>query len=234
MLVSLVRFQPSAPLDRSTIKPSLAALRAAPSGACATAAQPRKAHLYFAARSAIFPLVLSIALWYVHRNSMEHTPAHPVAASRAVRTNKGSVAPRPARSTAFDERPKLPPRHPHNPWIGRVLVFAICVLGADGLFGERSLAEGMRARRDYEAAAGAMHRLKQENTRLREQVRALREDGRTIESVARRELGLIRPGEILVTVRDHRRPRTSPSSSTSATHSSTSATRSSTFATATH
>src|SRR6185503_14215346 len=40
------------------------------------------------------------------------------------------------------------------------------------------------------------------NARLREQARRLRNDPRAIESVARGELGLLRPGEILVTVKD--------------------------------
>jgi len=44
--------------------------------------------------------------------------------------------------------------------------------------------------------------LKQENAGLREQIRRLREDPEAIEAIARQDLGLMRPGEILVIVKD--------------------------------
>jgi cell division protein FtsB len=53
-------------------------------------------------------------------------------------------------------------------------------------------------------AAQDLDRLKRENAALREQVRRLRSDPATIESAARTELGLVRPGEILVTIKDLR------------------------------
>ena len=101
-----------------------------------------------------------------------------------------------------DERPKLPPRRQQGPWMRRVLVFATCVLLLDALFGERGLAETMRARQVVEEAEAGLLRLKQENAGLREQIRRLQEDPATIESVARAELGMIRPGEILVVIKD--------------------------------
>ena len=48
----------------------------------------------------------------------------------------------------------------------------------------------------------ALAQKRQENTRLREQIRRLREDPATIESLAREELGLIRDGEVLFILRD--------------------------------
>ena len=82
------------------------------------------------------------------------------------------------------------------------MLFAACVLLVNGLFGERGLMETRRARRTFAAAARDLTRLKRENAGLREQVQRLRNDPAMIESVAREELGLIRPGEIAVTVRD--------------------------------
>jgi len=82
------------------------------------------------------------------------------------------------------------------------MLFAACVLLVNGLFGERSLLESIRARRAYDRAARDLARLKQENADLRDQARRLRNDPATIESVARGDLGLLRAGEILVTVRD--------------------------------
>ena len=43
---------------------------------------------------------------------------------------------------------------------------------------------------------------REENARLREEARRLREDPAAIEDIARRELGLIKPGETLFVVRD--------------------------------
>jgi cell division protein FtsB len=92
-------------------------------------------------------------------------------------------------------------RQPRRFWSHAVL-FAACVLLANGLFGERGLMQTVRARRTYSAAQADLARLKRENTQLRDRVRRLREDPATIESVARAQLGLVRPGEILVTIRD--------------------------------
>ena len=97
---------------------------------------------------------------------------------------------------------RLLPRRGDNPWLRRALVFATCVLLADAIFGERGLAETMRAHHDYAQAAAELRQLRYENAALREEARQLRTDPGAIEAVARRDLGLIRPGEILIVVKD--------------------------------
>jgi cell division protein FtsB len=97
--------------------------------------------------------------------------------------------------------PKLPPRRPERLWIGRTLCFAACVLAVNALIGERGLSETLRARREFRDAVSELSRLQYENAALTETITRLRHDARTIESVARAELGLIRPGEILVVVK---------------------------------
>jgi cell division protein FtsB len=82
------------------------------------------------------------------------------------------------------------------------ILFAACVLLANGLIGEHGLTETVRAHRAYDDARRDLTRLKQENARLREMAHRLVDDPATIESTARRELGLVRRGEILVRVRD--------------------------------
>jgi len=72
---------------------------------------------------------------------------------------------------------------------------------ADALIGDASLSSGIRARRQYEAATAALGSLQDENSRLREQIRRLREDPDAIEFVARKDLGLARSGEILVVMK---------------------------------
>jgi len=102
-----------------------------------------------------------------------------------------------------DSRPVLPRRPPRRFW-PQVMLFAACVLLANGLFGERGLTDTIRARRAFAASARELDRLKRENAALRDRAQRLRTDPGTIEAVARGELGLVRPGEILITIKDVR------------------------------
>jgi cell division protein FtsB len=85
-----------------------------------------------------------------------------------------------------------------------LLVFATVVLLADALVGERGLVATTRARRVSGELSDKVERLRRENRRLRDEAKRLREDPTTIESLAREELGLIRPGEVLVVVKDRK------------------------------
>ena len=102
-----------------------------------------------------------------------------------------------------EPRPAHRRRQPRRFW-SHVALFAACVLLVNGLFGERGLMDTIRARRAFSNAARDLDRLKRDNAALRDQARRLRDDPATIETVARGELGLIRPGEILVTIKDVR------------------------------
>ena len=83
-----------------------------------------------------------------------------------------------------------------------LLLFVTLVLAIDGLVGEKGLLESIRARRHHRELSTSIERLRAENAPLREEARRLLEDPSTIESLAREELGLIRPGELLFIVRD--------------------------------
>lgn len=85
-----------------------------------------------------------------------------------------------------------------------LLAFATVVLLVDALIGDKGFVERLRAGRQYEQEAAALAALRLENAQLRERIRRLREDPRAIESIAREELGFIRPGELLFIVRDAR------------------------------
>jgi cell division protein FtsB len=102
---------------------------------------------------------------------------------------------------AAEGTPALPRRRRQQAWIGRTLCFAACVLAVNALIGERGLSETLRARRDFRQAVSELSRLQYENAALANRIDRLKHDARTIESVARAELGLIRPGEILVVVK---------------------------------
>jgi cell division protein FtsB len=83
-----------------------------------------------------------------------------------------------------------------------LLVFAAVVTVVDGLVGDRGLPATLRARHGYDELAAGIARQRAENARLMEEARRLREDPSMIEEIARRELGLIKPGELLFIVKD--------------------------------
>ena len=83
-----------------------------------------------------------------------------------------------------------------------LLIFVTLVLLLDALVGEKGLLETIRARRQYRELTASVERIRSENARLREEARRLLEDPSAIESLAREELGLIRPGEMLFIVKD--------------------------------
>jgi cell division protein FtsB len=83
-----------------------------------------------------------------------------------------------------------------------LLVFVGCVLVIDALVGDKGLIEMMKKREAYLALEQSLDRARAENAQLREEARRLKEDPAAIEEIARRELGLIKPGEKLFIIRD--------------------------------
>ena len=86
--------------------------------------------------------------------------------------------------------------------IGYALAAASFVLTVNALVGEGGYLETLRAQREYDALMVSVARLREENEALRERIRSLREDPSTLEDEARRDLGLIKPGERLVVIQD--------------------------------
>ena len=85
----------------------------------------------------------------------------------------------------------------------RYLVVAVgCVLIIDALVGDRGFLAMLKARQQYRTLEVSLARSRADNARLREQARELREDPQAIEDIARRELGLLRPGEKLFIIKD--------------------------------
>ena len=82
------------------------------------------------------------------------------------------------------------------------LLFLGCLLFLDALVGEKGFVENLKARQQYQALERSLGRLKDDNERMRKEVELLRKDPDTIEGIARRELGLMKPGEKLFIIRD--------------------------------
>jgi cell division protein FtsB len=102
----------------------------------------------------------------------------------------------------------MPARGPRTRRIVQLILLLVSVvIVVDALVGERGLLAMRRARRQHAELAAAIARQRAENARLREEARRLREDPATIEEIARRELGLIRAGEIVFIVTDLEAPR---------------------------
>jgi cell division protein FtsB len=91
--------------------------------------------------------------------------------------------------------------------VGRLLVlFAAILLIMDGLVGDRGLMAMLRARRQYEELSATLAHQRAENARLKDEASRLRNDPSAIEELARRELGLIRPGEKVFIIKDRKTP----------------------------
>jgi cell division protein FtsB len=86
--------------------------------------------------------------------------------------------------------------------IRHALVFITLLIVVDAIAGEKGLLALLQARREYSALERSLDRARTENAELREMARRLREDPKAIEEQARRELGLIKPGEMLFIIKD--------------------------------
>lgn len=88
----------------------------------------------------------------------------------------------------------------------RAVQFLVILVGSvlliDAFVGDKGLLAMLEAREQYRLLEQSLAEARAENARLREQARRLREDPAAIEEIARRELGLIRPGEKLFIIRD--------------------------------
>jgi cell division protein FtsB len=83
-----------------------------------------------------------------------------------------------------------------------LLAFATVVLFVDALVGDKGLLAMIQARQEFRALEQSLADVRSENARLRDEARRLREDPQAVEDLARRELGLMKPGEKLFIIRD--------------------------------
>jgi cell division protein FtsB len=109
---------------------------------------------------------------------------------------------KPTSSDPPDTRSAPTPRRRGRRALQYLLLFIGCVLLIDALVGEKGLLAMMKARQQYRVLEQSLARARSENARLREEARSLREDPAAIEEIARRELGLIKPGEKLFIIKD--------------------------------
>ena len=76
-------------------------------------------------------------------------------------------------------------------------ILVLVILGFT-VFGERGLINLLSYRQKRQALAEEVNRLKAENQRLEEEIERLQSDQSFIEQKAREELGMVKPGELVL------------------------------------
>jgi cell division protein FtsB len=82
------------------------------------------------------------------------------------------------------------------------LVFIGCVLVIDALVGDKGVLQMLKTRQKAQSLYQAVAVAQTKNARLRDQIKRFKEDPAALEDAARRDLGLIKPGEKLFIIRD--------------------------------
>jgi len=83
-----------------------------------------------------------------------------------------------------------------------ILGLALFLLAIHDIFGSHGLLAMRRTQAQVQELRGEIDRLNQENTHLNKQVQALRTDPKAVERIAREEMGLARPGEMIFKIPD--------------------------------
>ena len=84
--------------------------------------------------------------------------------------------------------------------LGSIIALIALIVGS--LFGDRGILHLVQQRERAEALRREIEVLRNENGLLATEIAALKSDPRAIERLAREDLGLARPGEIVFTIRD--------------------------------
>ena len=88
----------------------------------------------------------------------------------------------------------VPPRTRKFPLLPILL---IALLLGFAVFGDRGLLRALQFSRQKAALEAQVQQLEAENTSLRQEIEALRSDRRTLEGIARRELGMVKEDELV-------------------------------------
>jgi cell division protein FtsB len=97
----------------------------------------------------------------------------------------------------------------------KILAGALLALGVHDVFGAHGYLAMRRSEKQIEELRGQIEKLNQENQQLAEHVSALKTDPETIEKIAREEMGLAKPGEMIFKMpaaADTTKPNQSPNS----------------------
>lgn len=100
---------------------------------------------------------------------------------------------------------KAKSREPQSFWsryARTILGLALLLLAVHDVFGDHGLLAMRRTQSQMKELRGEIDRLNQQNSDLSKQVQALRTDPKAVERIAREEMGLARPGEMIFKLPD--------------------------------
>lgn len=83
-----------------------------------------------------------------------------------------------------------------------ILGLALLLLAIHDIFGSHGLLAMRRTQMQMQELRGQVDQLHRENSDLNKQVQALRSDPKAVERIAREEMGLARPGEMIFKLPD--------------------------------
>jgi cell division protein FtsB len=94
--------------------------------------------------------------------------------------------------------------NPKKPHFLKILTFVmlsllLLLLFGHGMLGKKGYLAVRRLKQQNEELNHKIEQLKRENGQTMEEIKALKSDPKTIEKIAREELGLVKPGEIRIT-----------------------------------
>ena len=78
-----------------------------------------------------------------------------------------------------------------------LVIISLLILGSLTFFGEKGIFNLLRLRKEVARINEKNVQLEEENQKLKEEVKRLQSDKRYIEEIARKELGMVKEGEII-------------------------------------
>jgi cell division protein FtsL len=78
-----------------------------------------------------------------------------------------------------------------------LILIPLLILGAFTFFGEKGILHLLRLHKEGAQIKESNIKLEEENQKLREEVKRLQRDKRYIEEIARKELGMVKEGEVI-------------------------------------
>jgi cell division protein FtsB len=93
------------------------------------------------------------------------------------------------------------------PWWAVLIILALVAMA---LFGDKGVLRALQANREKGDLEAQVKALEATNDELRKEIQALRNDPRTIENLARKELGMVKDDELVYQFRTPPRPATPP------------------------
>ena len=102
---------------------------------------------------------------------------------------------------------------PAKPASRRIPLWALLIVAllfGMALFGEKGVLRALQASRQKDQLQAQVEQLEAANAALRKEIDALRNDRQTIENLARKELGMVKDGELVYQFRNHPPPAPQP------------------------